>query len=110
MQLPAPAGYTVRMWFTPQPNALVAGTDAVALGLDGFGWATSYIATDMAVNALRSEESEDAASAWERRKAALVRRIESEAANRNAADAQRAPNKGYGDGAWWDTDSSGGGW
>lgn len=104
-QMPAPAGYTIRMWYTPPCPALVAGGDVIPAAMDNFGWATSYISVDCAIKARVKEQSPVQQLMLEKK--ALIERIESEAANRNAGSAQRVPNP-YAGGTWWDED--GGHW
>ncbi len=97
----ASANQSLRVWYVPRLSILVNANDT----WDGFnGWG-EYVVVDAAIKAMQKEEGD--CSVLMSQKAALIERIESEAANRNLADPQRVPDPNS-SGGWMGAD--GGGW
>jgi len=99
----AAAGQTMRLLYVPRVTELVLDTDV----LDGVSGWEEYVITDTCIKALAKEESDTAV--FERAKAGLLARIESEAANRDAANPAVVADTAYanqwmniGTGAPWD--------
>lgn len=76
------AGQTVRVFYVPRVTALVGDTSTV----DGVNGWEEFIVVDAALKAVAKEESDVTVLAT--RKEALLKRIESEAENRDAGTAQ----------------------
>jgi hypothetical protein len=75
---PLPAGgQTVQVWYVPRMNELVADADV----LDGISGWTEYVIVDAAIKCMVKEESDP--SALFAQKAALLKRIEEAAGNRD---------------------------
>jgi hypothetical protein len=90
----AASGQTMRVFYVPRVTELVLDTDV----LDGVcGW-EEYVAVDAAIKALAKEESDT--TQLERAKLALIARIESEAANRDAANPIVVADTAYQDSGW----------
>lgn len=97
---PMPAGgQTVRIHYVPRLTAVTAGADTI----DGVSGWEEYIITDCCIKALAKEESDP--SVFMAQKAALLKRIEAAAENRDAgapatvADTYR--NGYFGQGGWY---------
>lgn len=79
MFIPTPAGAQyVRLWYIPRMTQLLADNDII----DGVSGWTEYIIVDAAIKALQKEESDT--SVLMAQKMALIDRIQSSAANRDA--------------------------
>lgn len=77
--IPIPsAGQYIRLWYIPRLSEPLKDTDL----LDGVSGWTEYVIVDAAIKALTKEESDVSALAM--RKAALIKRIEESAMNRDA--------------------------
>lgn len=97
--IPVPsAGQYMRMWYIPRMEMLLKDTDV----LDGVSGWTEYVVVDAAIKALEKEESDT--SALQMRKAALLKRIEDSAMNRDAGQ----PDTISSTRSW--TSRNGGGW
>jgi hypothetical protein len=87
----AAAGQTIRLIYVPRVTELKLDTDV----LDGVcGW-EEYVVADVAIKALAKEESDT--TVFERAKLALLARIESEAANRDAGSPETVQDTAYQD-------------
>lgn len=75
------AGQTIRVFYIPRVTLLAADGDSTVDAINMAGW-DEYIVADVCIKALTKEESDP--SVFMARKAALIERIESEAANRDA--------------------------
>lgn len=76
------AGQTLRIWYVPRPNQLINDSDIVDAVA---GW-EEYIVADVCIKALAKEESDVTVFALQ--KAALLKRIEEAAENRDIGEAQ----------------------
>lgn len=105
MIVPQPTtGQTLRIWFAPRPNQLIADTDTV----DAISGYEEYIVADVCIKALAKEESD--ISVFAGQKAALLKRIEEAAENRNIGEPQVVSDSRRRNFAWGDPgDSFGGG-
>lgn len=107
---PTPAsGQTIELWYAPRPADLT-GTGTGADIIDCVSGWEEYIIVDAAIRALAKEESDT--SALERRKAALVARIESAAENRDAGSPATVADTRWNSSTKWDGSDDGGygGW
>ena len=96
--IPVPqAGQYVQVWYIPRMTELLADTDQI----DGVSGWTEYIIVDAAIKALQKEESDVQALLLQ--KAALYKRIEESAMNRDAGQPSHISNTR----SWG---SRGGGW
>ncbi len=96
--IPTPAsGQFVQVWFIPRMTELLADTDSI----DGVSGWTEYIIVDAAIKALQKEESDT--TMLMAQKAALYKRIEESAMNRDAGQPSMISNTR----SWG---SRGGGW
>lgn len=77
------AGQTVRVFYVPRVTLLSADASVTVDAVDMSGW-DEYIVIDAAMKALEKEESD--IQAFVIRKQAILERIESEAANRDAGN------------------------
>jgi hypothetical protein len=84
------AGYVLQIHYIPRLSALVNDVDLV----DGVSGWEEYVVVDAARKALLKEESDT--SGLEREKAALVQRIEAEAAQRDAGEPATVAEVQYG--------------
>lgn len=103
----AQAGYTLRMWYVPRPNVLMADNDII----DGVSGWEEYIVVDAAIKALVKEESD--VSAFMAQKAALKMRIEEAAEHRDVQEPDTVSDSKLRNFAWSESDgmgSSGMGW
>lgn len=76
----AQAGQTIRMWFAPRPNALMADNDTI----DGISGWEEYVVIDAAIKAKAKQE--DDVTELKERKQAIMKRIEDAAENRDVGD------------------------
>ena len=95
-------GQTLRIWYVPRPNQLIADTDIV----DGVAGWEEYIVTDVAIKALAKTEED--VSVFAMQKAALLKRVEEAAENRNIGEPQRVSDARRVNFSWGD--GSFGGW
>lgn len=87
---PMPAGgQTIRLWYVPRWTELALSTDT----LDGVSGWTEYVIVDAAIKCLRKEESDP--SLLLAQKAALLKRIEEAASNRDAGAPPRVSDTGF---------------
>jgi len=85
-----------QVWYVPRMPTLVATTDA----FDGINGWEEYVVVDAAIKMMQKEESDT--SALERQKAALLKRIETMAAERNVGEPERLIGpRGSSDGWGW---------
>lgn len=81
--IPMPSqGQKFQLWYVPKMKTLLLDTDIIT-GVSGW---TEYITTDAAIKAMLKEESD--ASALMAQKAALIKRINDSASNRDAGQPQ----------------------
>lgn len=95
----ASAGQTIRIWYSPRPNQLLNPTDT----LDAISGWEEYIVADVCIKMLAKEESDS--SIFMEQKAALMKRIEEAAENRNVGEPQTVSDSKTRNFAW--SDSSG---
>jgi hypothetical protein len=90
----APGSY--RLWYIPRLETLVDDADT----FDGINGWEEYVVVDAAIKCLQKEES--STTDLERQKAALLKRIEAMAANRDAGEPERlvGPRNGRTDWGW----------
>lgn len=82
------ANQPVRVWYIPRAPRLLLDTD-IADGVNGW---TEYIIVDAAIKALQKEESTESVQILEGQKAALIKRIEESAMNRDAGSPDTITN------------------
>lgn len=80
------AGQTVRVFFVPRVTVLAADADVISDAISMNGW-EEYIIADACIKAMAKEESD--VSVLMERKQKLLKRIESESENRDAANPPR---------------------
>jgi hypothetical protein len=85
----ASSGQTVRLFYVPRVTNLVNDTDV----LDGVSGWEDYVIVDAVIKALAKEESDT--TVFEREKAGLTDRLESEAENRDAANSETVRDTAY---------------
>lgn len=102
------AGQTIRIWYSPKPNQLIADTDTV----DAVSGWEEYIVTDACEKAMIKEESFESAQAFSSQKAMLMQRIIEASENRDVGSPETVSDSrlrnfawsdggdGYGGGAW----------
>jgi hypothetical protein len=95
----ASAGQTIRIWYSPRPNQLINDTDVI----DAISGYEEYIVVDTCIKALAKTEED--AQMFLLQKAALLKRIEEAAENRNVGEPQQVSDSRTRNFAW--TDSSG---
>lgn len=95
----ASAGQTVRIWYSPRPNQLISDTDT----LDAISGYEEYIVADVCIKALVKTEELDTAQAFGLQKAALLKRIEEAAENRNVGEPQQVSDSRTRNFAWSDS-------
>ncbi len=103
------SGQTIRIWYIPRQNLLV--TDGSIIDSVS-GW-EEYIVVDACIKALTKQESD--CQVFLMQKAALLKRIEEAAENRDPGEATRVSdlksiNYGFGGGDGWNGNNTGGGW
>lgn len=107
---PIPQGsQSIRLWYAPRPRQLINDTDIV----DGVSGWEEYIVVDVACKMLVKQESDPTAFAVQ--KAAMLRRIESAAENRDVGEAQRTSDSKaiaswYSGNGWGNNGNGGGFW
>jgi hypothetical protein len=103
----ASAGQYIRIWYSPRPNQLINSTDT----LDGISGYEEYIVADVCIKALTKTEEDPII--FMNQKAALMKRIEEAAENRNIGEPQTVSDSRTRNFAWSDGDyggSNGGMW
>lgn len=105
MIVPLPqAGQTIRIWYVPRPDQLIYPTDIV----DGVAGWEEYIVADMCIKMWGKEESD--VSLFMAQKAALLKRIEEAAENRDIGEPETVSDSKMRNFAWTDgNDGSRGG-
>lgn len=98
------AGQTIRIWYVPRPNQLINDTDTVDAVA---GW-EEYIIADACIKALGKEESLEQCQLFIGQKAALMKRIEEAAANRNIGEPQVVSDSKVRNFSWGEPGDSGG--
>lgn len=93
------AGQTIRILYSPRPNQLINDTDTV----DAISGWEEYIVVDACIKALVKEESD--ATAFAIQKAALLKRIEEAAENRNVGEPETVSDSKMRNFAWSDDNS-----
>lgn len=88
------AGQTIRIWYSPRPNQLINDTDIV----DAISGYEEYIVVDVCIKALAKTEEES--QVFFLQKAALLKRIEEAAENRNVGDSQTVSDSRTRNFAW----------
>lgn len=99
----ASAGQTIRIWYAPKPNQLIRDTDTV----DAISGYEEYIVADVCIKALAKTEED--VSVFVLQKAALLKRVEEAAENRNIGDPQTVSDARTRNFAWGDDGSFSGG-
>lgn len=103
--VPIPQGnQTIRIWYAPRPNQLISDTDT----LDGISGYEEYVVADVCIKALAKTEED--AQVFFLQKAALLKRIEEAAANRNIGEPQRVSDARRRNFAWGEPGDGGFGW
>ncbi len=101
------AGQTLRIWYAPRPNSLMADTDVI----DGVSGWEEYIIVDACIKALAKEESP--VDVFMQQKQELIKRIESAAENRDIGEPELVSDSKLRNFAWSESDGwygSGGAW
>lgn len=99
--IPTPsAGQTIRLWYIPRLTELLQDTDTTTMGISGW---IDYVITKAAYYALTKEESDTSSLVMQL--AALQKRIEESAANRDAGRPDTISNSNMGN---WSNGWSGG--
>jgi hypothetical protein len=94
------AAGTYRVWYVPAVTQLSTGTDTIPTALSKAGWEEYIVLYAAGLAKLKGEES---VTDIEQRKAALLNRITSMAANRNSDQPERITDvNGSGTGRWGD--------
>lgn len=100
------AGQTIRIWYSPKPNQLIADTDT----LDATSGWEEYIVADACEKAMVKEESFETAAAFASQKAMLMQRIIEAAENRDVGSPETVSDSRLRNFAWSDSgEFSGGG-
>lgn len=111
--IPNPAaGQYIQLWYIPVMTMLLQDTDMLGFSISGWD---EYVVTDAAIKAALKEESYDLADRLGTKKDALLLRIETTAANRDAGQpntiSDTRGNTGFGGGGGFGGNGSGmGGW
>jgi hypothetical protein len=92
------------MWYSPRANQLINLTDTVDMVS---GW-EEYIVVDMCEKMMLKEESFESATGFAQIKAALIKRVEDEAENRNVGEPQTVSDNKMKNFSWTDGQSGGG--
>lgn len=90
------AGNTIRIWYSPKPNQLIMDTDLLQ-AISGY---EEYIVADVCIKALAKTEEE--VTVFFLQKAALLKRIEEAAQNRNVGEPQLVSDSRRRNFAWSD--------
>lgn len=96
------AGQTIRIWYAPRPNQLINDTDTLDMVS---GW-EEYIITDICIKAMAKEESD--VTIFAAQKAALQKRIEEAAENRDIGEPETVSDSKLRNFAWSDDNWNGG--
>ena len=96
-------GQTLRIWYVPRPNQLIYPTDLV----DGISGWEEYIIADVCIKMLVKEESNEQAQAFAQQKAAMMKRLEDMANNRNIGEPQQVTDSKSVNFSWGEADGSG---
>lgn len=92
----ASAGQTIRIWYAPKPDQLIRDTDTV----DAISGYEEYIVADVCIKSLAKTEED--VSVFVLQKAALLKRVEEAAENRNIGDSQTVSDSRTRNFAWSD--------
>ncbi len=94
--IPINTGQYIRIWYVPLAPDLLLDTDMIPFSYSGW---YEYVVLDVAAKMAAKQESYDQAAELMSRKAAMMERIETEAANRNVGQPNTATNSRsmYGD-------------
>ena len=106
------AGQFIQIWYVPIMTMLLQDTDMLSFSISGW---SEYVILDVAIKALIKEESYEQAQAWAVKKAEMLVRIETTAANRDAGQpntvSDTRTNTGFFDGGgFMGTGHGQGGW
>jgi hypothetical protein len=101
----ASANQTIRIWYVPRPAVLVKDTDI----LDGISGWEEYVIVDACIKYLIKEESLEQAQAFASQKAALIKRIEEAAENRDIGEPETVSDSKRRNFSWSD-DNGGYNW
>lgn len=93
----------LRIWYVPRPNQLINMTDLV----DGISGWEEYIVADVCIKMLVKEESNEQAQAFAQQKAAMMKRLEDMANNRNIGEPQQVTDAKCINFSWGEADGSG---
>lgn len=93
----ASAGQTIRIWYAPRPNQLISDTDI----LDAFSGWEEYIIADVCMKGMI--KSEEDFQPFMLQKAALLKRIEEAAENRDIGEPERVSDSKTRNFAWSDS-------
>lgn len=93
----ASANQTIRIWYSPRPNQVIFATDT----LDAISGWEEYIVTDVCIKALAKTEEDS--SIFLGQKAALMKRVEEAAENRNVGEPQTVSDSRTRNFAWSDS-------
>lgn len=112
--IPPPAsGQYIQLWYIPIMTMLLRDTDMLSFSISGW---SEYVILDAAIKALGKEESFESVAMLESRKAAILERIETVAANRDVgqpntiSDTRGNAGFGPGGGGQWGPWGGQGGW
>lgn len=94
----ASAGQTIRIWYSPRPNQLIADTDII----DGLADYEELIVCDAAIKALAKQESD--VSVFAAQKVAMLKDIESAAENRDVGRSETISDARRTNFAWGGSD------
>jgi hypothetical protein len=97
------AGQTIRIWYSPRPNQLLVNTDTI----DGISGYEEYVIADACMKALIKQESFEQAQAFALQKAALLKRIEEAAENRDVGSPETVSDSRRRNFAWNDPSDGG---
>lgn len=96
--VPVPqGGQTIRIWYVPRPNQLIADTDTV----DAIAGWEEYIVADVCIKALTKTEELETAAMFLVQKKDLLKRVEEAAENRNIGEPQKVSDARRVNYAWW---------
>jgi len=97
-------GQTLRIWYVPRPNQLIQDSDIV----DGISGYEEYIVADVCIKALVKQESFEQAQAFALQKAAMLKRVEEAAENRDIGSPETVSDSRRRNFAWGDPSDGGG--
>lgn len=98
----ASANQTIRIWYSPRPSQVIMDTDIV----DGISGYEEYIVADVCIKALTKQESDP--TVFGMQKAALLKRIEEAAENRDVGSPETVSDSRRINFAWGDYTGEGG--